>query len=94
MLISKFLKYIDFAIEIIKIYFIPENASHAVRKATDNLVKAAQDALDNHADDPDKVDLNATAVGNVVEVILIKDYKKYYLFVIIANKCGKYDGGY
>ena len=65
-----------------------------MRKATDNLVKAAQDALDNHADDPDKVDLNATAVGNVVEVIFKRNYLKYYLFVIIVNKCGKYDGGY
>ena len=45
-----------------------ENASHAVRKATDNLVKAAQQAIDEQGDDPDSVALNTSAVNNVVEV--------------------------
>merc|ERR1711997_285449 len=46
-----------------------ENASHAVRKATDNLVKAAQQAIDEQGDDPDSVALNTSAVNNVVEEI-------------------------
>ena len=46
-----------------------EGASNAVRKATDNLVKAAQQALENE-EDTDNVDLNKSAVNTVVEVSL------------------------
>lgn len=53
-----------------------ENASHAVRKATDNLVKAAQQAIDEQGDDPDSVALNTSAVNNVVEV---SDNDKKYI---------------
>ena len=45
-----------------------EAASQAVRKATDNLVKAAQQALEEH-DDADNVEVNRSAVNNVVAVI-------------------------
>ena len=44
-----------------------EAASNAVRKATENLVKAAQQALELE-DDTDNVDLNKSAVNSVVEV--------------------------
>lgn len=44
-----------------------EGASNAVRKATDNLVKAAQQALENE-EDTENVDLNKSAVNTVVEV--------------------------
>lgn len=44
-----------------------EAASTAVRKATDNLVKAAQQALDQE-EDTHNVDLNKSAVNSVVEV--------------------------
>lgn len=44
-----------------------EAASNAVRKATDNLVKAAQQALDQE-EDASNVDLNKSAVTSVVEV--------------------------
>ena len=54
-----------------------ENASHAVRKATDNLVKAAQQAIDEQGDNPDSVALNTSAVNNVVEV---SDNDKYLCF--------------
>lgn len=45
-----------------------EAASNAVRKATENLVKAAQQALDQE-DETDNVDLNKSAVNSVVEEI-------------------------
>ena len=48
-----------------------ENASNAVRKATDNLVKAAQKALDNE-EETANVDLNASAVNSVVEVSIVR----------------------
>ena len=44
-----------------------EAASNAVRKATDNLVKAAQQALERE-EDSSNVDLNQSAVTSVVEV--------------------------
>merc|ERR1719278_1166019 len=44
-----------------------EDASNAVRKATENLVKAAQSALDNNAND-DHLDLSEGDVGGVVQV--------------------------
>ena len=47
-----------------------EAASNAVRKATDNLVKAAQTALEQE-DDSSNVDLNKSAVISVVEVIFL-----------------------
>mgnify|MGYP001200857160 FL=1 len=46
-----------------------EDASNAVRKATENLVKAAQSALDNNAGD-DQLDLSEGDVGGVVQVCL------------------------
>ena len=46
-----------------------EVASNAVRKATDNLVKAAQQALENE-EEPDNVNLNRSAVNTVVEVFI------------------------
>ena len=45
-----------------------EAASNAVRKATDNLVKAAQQALDREEENGAGVDLNKSAVNSVVEV--------------------------
>jgi talin len=45
-----------------------EDASNAVRKATENLVKAAQSALDNNAND-DHLDLSEGDVGGVVQQI-------------------------
>jgi hypothetical protein len=45
-----------------------EDASNAVRKATENLVKAAQSALDNNAGD-DQLDLSEGDVGGVVQQI-------------------------
>ncbi len=45
-----------------------EAASNAVRKATDNLVKAAQQALDRE-EETANVDLNQSAVNSVVEEI-------------------------
>jgi hypothetical protein len=45
-----------------------EAASQAVRKATDNLVKAAQQALEEH-DDADNIEVNKSAVNNVVAEI-------------------------
>jgi talin len=45
-----------------------EAASNAVRKATENLVKAAQQALELD-DTAENVDLNKSAVNSVVEVI-------------------------
>ncbi len=45
-----------------------ESASNAVRKATDNLVKAAQQALDREDENGGNVDLNKSAVNSVVEV--------------------------
>merc|ERR1712223_815097 len=47
-----------------------EDASNAVRKATENLVKAAQSALDNNQDN-DNIELNDSDVGGVVQVILL-----------------------
>ena len=44
-----------------------EDASNAVRKATENLVKAAQSALDNNAEG-DHLDLSEGDVGGVVQV--------------------------
>ena len=44
-----------------------EVASNAVRKATENLVKAAQQAQEQEEDN-DNVDLNKSAVNTVVEV--------------------------
>ena len=44
-----------------------EDASNAVRKATENLVKAAQSALDINAGD-DQLDLSEGDVGGVVQV--------------------------
>ena len=46
-----------------------EAASNAVRKATDNLVKAAQQAQDRAGDEAANVDLNQSAVNSVVEEI-------------------------
>ncbi len=46
-----------------------EAASNAVRKATDNLVKAAQQALDREEENAGGVDLNKSAVNSVVEVV-------------------------
>lgn len=46
-----------------------EAASNAVRKATDNLVKAAQQALEQEVE-TDNIDLNKSAVISVVEVSL------------------------
>ncbi len=45
-----------------------EAASNAVRKATDNLVKAAQQAQERDDENGDNVDLNQSAVVSVVEV--------------------------
>lgn len=47
-----------------------EAASNAVRKATDNLVKAAQSALEQEQE-TSNVDLNKSAVGNVVAVSVL-----------------------
>ena len=61
-----------------------EAASNAVRKATDNLVKAAQQALEQE-EETHNIDLNKSAVNSVVEVILIysfcfcRFYKSFYL---------------
>ena len=61
-----------------------EAASNAVRKATDNLVKAAQQALEQE-EETHNIDLNKSAVNSVVEVILIysfcfcRFYKSLYL---------------
>ena len=46
-----------------------EAASNAVRKATDNLVKAAQQALEQE-EETHNIDLNKSAVISVVEVSL------------------------
>ena len=43
---------------------------------SDNLVKAAQQAIDEQGDDPDSVALNTSAVNNVVEV---SDNNKKYI---------------
>merc|ERR1712061_525922 len=45
-----------------------EDASNAVRKATENLVKPAQSALDNNQDN-DNIELNDSDVGGVVQQI-------------------------
>ncbi len=58
-----------------------EAASNAVRKATENLVKAAQQALDN-VDDAENVELDKSAVGFVVEV---SPYSLMFLFSPISR---------
>ena len=65
-----------------------EVASNAVRKATENLVKAAQQALEQEEDN-DNVDLNKSAVNTVVEVrniILNVVYVLLLCYIIIFLK--------
>ena len=52
-----------------------EAASNAVRKATDNLVKAAQQALEQE-EEAQNIDLNKSAVNSVVEVNFLNFFSK------------------
>ena len=52
-----------------------EAASNAVRKATDNLVKAAQQALEQE-EEAQNIDLNKSAVNSVVEVNFVNFFSK------------------
>ena len=61
-----------------------EQASNAVRKATDNLVKAAQQALERE-EDTSNVDLNASAVNSVVEVRLHLQLLFWIQFNLVAQ---------
>ena len=61
-----------------------EDASNAVRKATENLVKAAQSALDNNAGD-DQLDLSEGDVGGVVQVCLTFDLILIPFFLLLSE---------